>query len=54
MLITNATGFKLRFSVPRDISPDEVEEAFAYIIAKGCSLNIPEEHYSISIEEEKK
>lgn len=54
MLITNATKFKLRFSISKSISMDEEEEAFAYIIAKDCSLNIPEDHYSVSIEEEKK
>jgi len=54
MLITNSTKFKLRFSIRQDISMDEVREAFAYVIADGCSLNIPEnEHYSVSIEEEK-
>jgi len=54
MLITNATGKKIRLSVYKDISEDEGYEAFAYIIAHGCSLNIPEtESYCISIDEKK-
>ena len=53
MLITNATGKKLRFSVSRCISEDEDEEAFAYIIADKCGLSIPDnESYVVSIEED--
>ena len=50
MLITNATEFKLRFSVMAAISIDDEAESFAYIIAKGCGLNIPEDSYVISID----
>lgn len=53
MLITNATGKKIRLSVTRDISEDDVEEKFAYIIQKECGLHIPDkEDYIISIEKE--
>lgn len=53
MLITNATSKKLRFSIFRDISEDEREEKFAYIIAKECSLNIPEDdNFTVSEENE--
>ena len=52
MLITNATGRKIRLSVFRDISEDEIEEKFAYIIADECSLALNgDENYRISLEE---
>jgi len=53
MLITNATGKKIRLSVSQDISQDQAVEAFAYIIRQGNGLDVPEEDYIISIEEEK-
>lgn len=53
MFITNSTDKKLRFSAMKDKSEDEQYEAFAYVIAKGCSLNISEDDYVISSEEDK-
>lgn len=40
MLVTNSTSKKLRFSIVGSISEDEMEEKFAYIVQKGCSLNM--------------
>lgn len=55
MLITNATEFKLRFSITKPLSADEDYEAFAYIIAKSCGLNLPDnESYIVSIEPDEK
>jgi len=51
MLITNATSKKLRFSIMKDKSEDEMFEAFAYMIAPHCSLNLEGiENYVVSEE----
>lgn len=51
MLITNATSKKLRFSILKPKSESEDYEAFAYIMATGCSLSLPDnENFEISEE----
>jgi len=52
MIIANGTIKKLRFSVMKDKSENEQYEAFAYVIAPGNALNIPEDE-GLVISEEK-
>ncbi len=53
MLVTNATGHKIRLSIMKDISMDESAEAFAYVIGKGCSLSVSlDDSVTISLEEQ--
>jgi len=51
MLITNSTDKKLRLSILKAKSEDEMYEAFAYVIAPGCSLSLSgDENYVVSEE----
>jgi len=51
--MSNGTLKKLRFSVYKDKSQDEQYEAFAYVIASGCALNIPDDETYVITEDTK-
>lgn len=54
MIISNGTLKKLRLSVWKDNNEDEQYEAFAYVIALGNALNIPDNENYVITEDEKK
>ena len=53
MIISNGTLLKLRLSVYKDKSEDEQYEAFAYVIASGNALNIPDDESYVITEDTK-